>query len=289
MAEEHISTGTDGDSKPFFAIDAEDLAKATADAPPAPTPVMIGSFGGASPPSGEPQTGAWGTPAPQLTGNINAQQPQHVFNAPQPYQKQGIRWGQFFLGLTAPLVVLFVMSLIESTFLEWDYDEVWRLENRVVESTDGQTYEVQFEPLQGERVEAFWASFEDENETVEINCWHSYSDAQSDVLQYKNGGGETVIGVFYSSNNTAFFQLENVTADEFTLEAEYYNEEMDYQPPPGSGAFDFVCCLLPFAYIFGIVGAFATGRKALGFGMMSSSLVIILPFALFIIALSAVP
>ena len=289
MAEEDVRTDTDADSKPFFAIDAEDIAKASADTSPAPTPVMIGSFGGASPQSGEPQTGAWGTSAPQLTGNINAQQPQHVFNAPQPYQKQGIRWGQFFLGLTVPLAVLFVMALIESTFLEWDYDEAWRLENRVVESTDGQTYEVQFEPLQDERVEAFWASFEDQNDTVEINCWHSYSDNGSDVLQYKNGGRETAIGVFYSSNNTAFFQLENVTAEEFTLEVEYYTPVSEYQPPPGSAAYDFVCCLLPFAYIFGIVGAFATGRKALGFGMMSSSLVIILPFALFIIALSAVP
>ena len=95
--------------------------------------------------------------------------------------------------------------------------------------------------------------------------------------------------MFYSSNNTAFFQLENATTGELSVQADYYNEEMDFQAPPGDAAFDFVCCLLPFAYIFGIIGAFATGRKALGFGMMCSSLVVVLPFVFFIIALAALP
>ena len=286
MAEEDISTDTAVDSKPFFAIDAEDIAKAAAEAPSPPTPVMIGTFGESS--SSETAGSAWGAPTPQMTGNINAQQSQHVFNAPQPYQKNGIRWGQFFLGFFIPLGVVFIMFLVETTFLQWD-DDVWRSESRVVESTDGTTFEVQFETLEGERVEAFWTSFEYENDTVEINCWHSYSDGESDVFQYRNYDDGTVVGVFYSSNNTAFFQLESATVGELSVQADYYNEEMDFQAPPGDAAFDFVCCLLPFAYIFGIIGAFATGRKALGFGMMCSSLVVVLPFVFFIIALAALP
>ena len=54
----------------------------------------------------------------------------------------------------------------------------------------------------------------------------------------------------------------------------YYDDTYTDEDP-----LDYACCLFPFVYLGSILAAFVSGRKALGFGLISS----------FVVGLVAVP
>ena len=62
--------------------------------------------------------------------------------------------------------------------------------------------------------------------------------------------------------NTSF-TLENASVQELSITVRYWDEALE-EANAESMVCLRACCLLPFAYITGIIGSFATGRKALG-------------------------
>ena len=308
MAEEETPPSSD-DDKPFFAIDAEDVAEATAattatSASPAPsaaaTPqsMMLGTLGnptpapvpisGASPATsaagGEVKANPWGAPTSQLTGDTNTMTGQGMFAAPMPVPeaKAGFRWGQFFIGLVAPLVILFVAA-IATAALEPDYDDFWRYETVEVSGQNGTVFEHQASPSSGEFTQNIHAEFSDQGEYYRIYCYVDYyayiegTSEESPVIQLSQETySEAQIGSFFPSNQTLWFSLSDASADSLQIEIEYvketrYEDSMHFS--------DVVFCLLPLAIVAGTVAAFVRGNRALGFGLLTSiGLMIFLPF-----------
>ena len=309
MAEEETPPSSD-DDKPFFAIDAEDVAEATAAAATAttastapsaaatPQPMMLGTLGnpapapvpisGASPATsvaeGEVKANPWGAPTSQLTGDINTMTGQGMFAAPMPVPeaKAGFRWGQFFIGLVAPLVILLVAA-VATAALEPDYDDFWRYESVELSGQNGTVFEHQASPSSGEFTQNIYAEFSDEGEYYRISCYVDYyayiegTSEESLVIQLSpETYSEAQIGSFFPSNQTLWFSLSDASADSLQIEIEYVKETLYEDSMHFS---DVVFCLLPLAIIAGTVVAFVRGNRALGFGMLTSiGLMIFLPF-----------
>ena len=226
-----------------------------------------------------------------LTGDTATMGGQTMFAVPQAVEKTGFRWGQFILGFFIPVFVIFGLEVLDDVFFQQNaYEEPWRYETIVAESSDGQTFSVQFDPQNGERIQWFNAYFVDEGHEISIDHWVERYDEQPHIIWQFNGTTETTseIGEFFPSNNTAFFKLDNASAAELTLNLEYFNQAVDEANYAGNGVFEIVCFVLPVAYVGGIVASFVTGRKALGWGLLSSSLLIIVPLVFVIIALSTI-
>ena len=325
MAEGEKTPVSSTDDKPFFAIDAEDVAEATAaataaattTAPPAsapsqpPQPMMLGTLSGesgaseftpASGAEGEIKANPWGAPAPQLTGDINATNGQGMFVMPaaDPQQPERFRWGQFFAGLFLPFIVLFVFGVGFAAF-EPEYEDPWRYETVELNGQNGTTFQHQLTPTSDEFFRYMWTEFEHEGEWYSVS---SYVELYSYDEDYDQNSGEDIpvyqvaretyneveIGSYFVSNQTLWFSLSNISADRLTVEIEYVDEEI-YEDVGGLS--DGVFCLLPLAFVVGTIVAFVRGNRAFGFGMLTSlSLMVILPFLfvfLLFLALSGTP
>ena len=315
MAEEADTPSSSDDDKPFFAIDAEDVAEATAAAtatatatapssttPQPPQPMMLGTLSNpaatpapisdATPPmsaaEGEMKANPWGAPTPQLTGDINAMNGQGMFVMPvaDPQQPERFRWGQFFAGLFIPFIVLFVFG-VGAASLEPEYQDPWRYEIVELDGEDGSTFQHQVTPTSDEFFQSMWAQFEHEGEWYSVSCYaelYFYDEGYD-----QNSGGdipvyqvaretynEVEIGSYFVSNQTVWFSLSNISVDSLTVEIEYVDEDI-YNDPGGLS--DGVFCLLPLAFVVGTIVAFVRGNRAFGFGMLTSlSLMLILPF-----------
>lgn len=301
MAEDESAGVEPSEEKPFFAIDAEDVAAADATATPAPSqppqPVMLGSLGGGTNGSSPGDVGAgglqanpWGAPMQQLTGDPHAMARQTAYSVPQTVEKTGVRWGQFLLGFFIPVVIVVTLSFVDGLVnRNYEYGDPWRSEMLEVSSSDNQTYEFTLAPNGTERVQQFYIEAEHQGERFTIYM-DQYTIDEDSIWQVNQSSDETSrIGTYYHQNATAYFELDGVQAGTLEVVVEYYDDGGEYDEPPAQAAIDFVCCLLPFAYLASIIAAFATGRKALGVGLMSASLLIILPLLFLIIALSAMP
>ena len=316
MAEEVDTPSSSDEDKPFFAIDAEDVAEAAAattavtatttapssTAPQPPQPVMLGTLSNpattptpiseASPPmsaaGGEMKANPWGAPTPQLTGDINAMNGQGMFVMPaaDPQQPERFRWGQFFAGLFIPFIVLFVFGVGFAAF-ESEYEDPWRYETVELEAQDGTTFQHQLTPTSDEFFQYMWTEFEHEGEWYSVTCYvelYSYDEgsdqASGDDLPVYQSDRETYneveIGSYFVSNQTLWFSLSNISADSLTVEIEYVDEDI-YNDTTGLS--DGVFCFLPLAFVVGTIVAFVRGNRAFGFGMLTSlSLMVILPF-----------
>ena len=216
MAEEADTPSSSDEDKPFFAIDAEDVAEATAAAtapatviasssttPQPPQPMMLGTLSNpattptpisdASPQmsaaEGEMKANPWGAPTPQLTGDINAMNGQGMFVMPaaDPQQPERFRWGQFFAGLFIPFIVLVVFG-VGVAALEPDYQDPWRYETVELEGEDGTTFQHQLSPTPDEFFQSMWAQFEHEGEWYSVSCYtelYSYDEGYD-----QNSGGD---------------------------------------------------------------------------------------------------
>ncbi|MEC9211503.1 MAG: hypothetical protein VYD44_01335, partial [Candidatus Thermoplasmatota archaeon] len=236
------------------------------------------------------QSNPWGAPMQQLTGDPHTMARQTAFSVPQPVEKTGVRWGQFLLGFFIPVVIVVTLSFVDGLVnRNYEYGDPWRTEMLEVSSSDNQTYEFTLAPNGTERVQHFYIEAEHQGErfTIYMDQWTIDEDS---IWQMNQSSDETSrIGTYHHQNATAYFQLAGVQAGTLEVVVEYYDDGGEYDEPPAQAAIDFVCCLLPFAYLASIIAAFATGRKALGAGLMSASLLIILPLLFLIIALSAMP
>ena len=312
MAEEVDTPSSSNEDKPFFAIDAEDVAEATAAAtvatatttapssatPQPPQPMMLGTLSNpatasapisdTTPPmsaaEGEMKANPWGAPTPQLTGDINAMNGQGMFVMPaaDPQQPERFRWGQFFAGLFIPFIVLFVFG-VGAASLEPDYQDPWRDETVELEGEDGTTFQYQVTPTSDEFFESMWTEFEHEGEWYRISCYTDYyyndGNAGGEFPVYQMAQetyNEVEIGSYSPSNQTVWFSLSNISVDSLTVEIEYVDEDI-YNDTTGLS--DGVFCLLPLAFVVGTIVAFVRGNRAFGFGMLTSlSLMVILPF-----------
>ena len=295
-----------GEDKPFFAIDAEDAAEAAAAAtiaapssaakPQPPQSIMLGTLNNqntatesifVSGSEGEVKANHLGTPTSQLTGDINAMAGQGMFAAPMPFSepKKKFRWGQFFIGLIAPPLILFVVS-VGTAVLEPDYDDFWRYETVELSGQDGTVFEHQVSPASDEFMQYVFTEFSDQGDHYVIRCDADYyangagTSEEVPVIQFSQEGNYVAeIGSFSPSNQTLWFSLWNASTDSLLVEIEYVNEEF-YEG--GMGFSEGLFCLLPLAFIAGTVVAFVRGNRGLGFGMLTSlGLMVVLPFLLF--------
>ena len=314
MAEEADTPSSSDEDKPFFAIDAEDVAEATAAAtatatatapslttPQPPQPMMLGTLSNpATAPApisdasaqmstaeGEMKANPWGAPTPQLTGDINAMNGQGMFVMPaaDPQQPERFRWGQFFAGLFLPFIVLFLFG-VGTASLEPDYQDPWRYESVELVGQDGTTFQHQLTPTSDEFFQYMWTEFEHEGDWYSVSCYvelYFYDEGNDqnsgrDLPVYQTAQenyDEVEIGSYFVSNQTLWFSLSNISVDSLTVEIEYVNEDI-YNDTGGLS--DGVFCLLPLTFVIGTIVAFVRGNRAFGFGMLTSlSLMVILP------------
>ena len=302
MAEEETPSSSN-DDKPFFAIDAEDVAEAAAAAtsaapssaatPQPPQSIVLGTLNNpnstaestfVSGSEGEVKANPLGAATPQLTGDINAMTGQGMFAAPMlvPEAKKKFRWGQFFIGLVAPPLILFVVS-VGTGVLEPEYDDFWRYETVELSGQDGTVFEHQVAPASDEFMQHIFTEFGDQGNNYIIQCDTDYyangagTNEEFPVFQSSQEGNYAAeIGSFFPSNQTLWFSLWNASTDSLLVEIEYVNEEY-YEDDMGFS--DGVFCLLPLAFIAGTVAAFVRGNRGLGFGMLTSlGLMVLIPF-----------
>ena len=132
MAEDDAPTPIAGDEKPFFAIDAEDLAGAQSSDPR--------RHGTTSSTDDDRRFGRYGwtrhrywAPTSQLTGDITAFSGQQMFAIRPNEKKKGFEWGQFLLGLFVPFVVFAIFGGYRWVYQggESNYEDPWRYETIV--------------------------------------------------------------------------------------------------------------------------------------------------------------
>lgn len=293
MAEDDAPTPVAGDEKPFFAIDAEDLAEAqssdSAATPSPPQPMMIGALGDTGVQSA---TGgqAWGVPTSQLTGDITAFSGQQMFATPPIEKKKGFEWGQFLLGLFVPFVVFGIFAVLVGV-VESNYEDPWRYEAIRAESDDGVSYTVQVTPRPIERLEYAWSEFEHDGYSYSINFGVYWESTTSTIYQVNQSGDwrEEAIGTYFSENQTMVFELDNASAEFLMIELEFFNNEIANSQ---NNPFEMGFCLLPIGWLAATIAAFVKGKRSLGWGLLTSAFVgvFLLPllfFLLLVLALGA--
>lgn len=315
MAEAEDSPASSTDDKPFFAIDAEDVAEATAAAtatttasssatPQPPQPMMLGTLNNPSTPSSpDPPSGAssdmsanpWGAPTPQLTGAINQVQGQGMFAVPAPIEEKGFRWGQFFIGVGAPFFVFIVIGLIGAA-LEPSWDDAYRFEEPILSSEDGSYFQHQLELSDNEYVTYFNAYFEDDGDSIYLNSgWadDDEDDGRAFTIYQDSPDRYVAIGQYYPSNQTLSFTLSETSTDRLECVVEYTDVDFEEQQERATGFIDAMLCFAPLAFIIGTIAAFVKGNRALGYGLITSLFVgfVVLPvlfIGLLIVAFSSV-
>lgn len=263
-ATDDASTGED---KPFFAIDEASLTEATAPVitpQAAPEPQVI--FGQPMNPISAPSTA-------QLTGVGPVQQPQFMLTHAPLKPTKTVRWLDYFIGVVVPLLIIALMFIGEETVFAWESPFLDK--ELTVESEDGTTYSIQFPQYEDETLLSFTSEFTSEEHSIVLRCLIEGNGAEVAVEQRNRSSGvDANIGTYYIANSTAFFQLDQANADELVVEMMYYDDTYTDEDP-----LDYACCLFPFVYLGSILAAFVSGRKALGFGLISS----------FVVGLVAVP
>jgi len=314
MAEEGDSPDAETDNKPFFAIDAEDVAEAAAATSiPAtiastssttvqpPQPMVMGTLSDSSATSqsasatgaeGEMKANPWGAPTPQLTGDINTMGGQGMFTIPTtlPQEQERFNWGQYGIGFVIPIIAVFLLGVGGEVLSGSAYDEdPWRYEEISMQSGDNQTFEIQFAMNEDEVLEGFYSYFETEDgHAIRISYWYDnyVSTPDTTVYQYNDTSAkETAIGTYYDSNSTAYFQLSDATADELWLSVDFYNPELDEYD--SFDAFNTFLCFMPFIYLASVIAAFVKGNKALAYGLLTPFFLqigLIIAFILMLIA-----
>lgn len=279
MAEGDDGEASPSNEKPFFAIDED---KSTGASSPPPTSLFMGSLDPSvsTPPS---------SPPTQLTGDVSVLSGAQTFTLPHVAPKQGMQWGQYFLGLFIPYGIVIVMIFILG-FSESDWDDNWRYETISVTSEDNSTFEFSLEPREDEYIDGiyYYGDTLDASIDISINAWGEVT-SRTDVYQYNySSGEETVIGYYDPTNRTVFFQLDNVTTEWMNFEISYVDQDW-YNGEDGNllaEVIEGMFCTLPFIYVGAIIASFVKGKKSLGYGLLTAlPLSIVLGPALFFILL----
>lgn len=285
MAEGDEGRTSPPNEKPFFAIDDE--ASTGASSPP-PTSLFMGSLDTSVSTASSP-------PPAQLTGDVSVLSGGHAFTLPEVAQKQGMQWGQFFLGMGLPFVVIIVMMFILG-FAESrdDYTDYWRYETINAMSEDNSTFEFSIEPEEDEYPDGVYQPMQelaDQSLTIRIEAYGGQM-SRTDVYQYNYSNGDSkTIGYYEPSNGTVFFQLDGASAESLMFEINYIDQDYYHGGDNNlvveivEGAF----CMLPFIYVGAIITSFVKGRKSLGYGLITAFPLafVVLPALFFILLVIA--
>lgn len=268
MAEGDEVKSDPSEGRPFFEID-EEASNPSASTPP--TPLFMGSLGT----SNSIPVEHTATPT-QLTGDVSVLSGSQTFSLPQIPEKQGMQWGQYFLGLFLPfgivIVMIVILGLVES---QTDYDKYWRYEVTEVTSEDNSTFEFSIEPREDEFLDRVYNLGNDAYEqdfSVFIDAYPEQT-SKTDVYQYDYSNNERIdIGYYDPSNRTVFFQLDNFSAESMAFEIEYIDRDHYYYGDQNQPVeiIETIFCMLPFIYIVGIIASFMKGKKSLGYGLLTA-------------------
>ncbi|MCH1537099.1 MAG: hypothetical protein L7S48_01645 [Candidatus Poseidonia sp.] len=284
MAEGGDEEANPSNEKPFFAIDED---KSTGSSSPPPTSLFMGSLDASvSTPSSPPPS--------QLTGDVSVLSGAQTFTVPHVDPKQGMQWGQYFLGLFLPfgivIAMIFILGVVES---QTDYDNYWRYEIIDVTSEDNSTFEFSIEPREDEfldRVYNYGDDAYDQEFYVSIEAYPELT-SKTDVYQYDDSNGRINIGYFDPSNGTVFFQLDNYSAESMAFEIEYIDQDYYYTGYDGQASeiIETIFCMLPFIYIVAIIASFVKGKKSLAYGLLTAlpASIVIGPALFFILLIIA--
>lgn len=243
--------------------------------PPAPQPII--------PPA--PQSII--PPAPQSITLSGATADVSMFAFPgtqPPAQPTGFRWGQYFVGITIPVVFLVIFSIFADLSNDrsdpYSY-QIYELE----EDSDG--YFSEELTLETATTEISWCYTY--STVLEISCESfSQDESSASVIDYTDGYPGVQIGEFTGSNSTLWFKPLNNSESSITMEVSFYDPSIDTNGP--DIAFGLLGCSGMLAYLVGIVVAFVKGKKALAYGLLTPLLIFILLmsvlFALLIFAFS---
>ena len=295
-------TSAPSTGKPFFDIE-QDSSESASQQPPLSGMVM-GQVAAQPPPQAASHFGAAQSSlgAPQLSGQVNTfAHGGQQFAELQP-QKAGFRWPQFLLGMVVPWIVI-IGSTFLTVFLEDDYNDEWdqfyRNETYSV-TADSDGWFVQSVSIsEGEQLDRVsGCCFDDSATTAEIySTWGGYYETRDPdpviVEVYENQSSnqyeENVIGNYTRANQTIWFKLSQLEAEEISIDVSIYDlegSEKSYNANQNFG--EMLFCLLPFAYIIGLVTAFVKGNNALGIGLLCAipAALVFFPF-LFVLLLLA--
>ena len=256
--------------KPFFVNGPEEV-EAAKNRPMGPQGTSSIEAVGVANRVSTPTANAWGGALPHMTGAVFDQPGQHVLALPVGQRQKTVRWFEFIIGMVLPAVVMVALVVIEQEFFA--YQSPYSSEVITVQSDDGRTFDLQFPETSDAAVSSFSTSLVDGNHDIVLRCIINETVPQdADITQRTRGpgGGDAVVGTYFASNNSAFFQLDGATAE--TLDIDVTSFDSDYD---GTDAFDGVCCAMPFVYFGSVVVAFVRGRRALGAGLIAA-----IPFGL---------
>ncbi len=267
MAEGDEVKSDPSEGRPFFEI-GEEASNPPASTPP--TPLFMGSLGT----SNSIPVEHTATPT-QLTGDVSVLSGSQTFSLPQIPEKQGMQWGQYFLGLFIPfgivIVMIVILGLVES---QTDYDNYLRYENIEVTSEDNSTFEFSIEPTEDEFLDGVYNydGTYDQDFYVYVVVYPEET-SKTDVYQYGYSNSEQIeIGYYDPSNGTVFFQLDNLSAESMAFEIGYIDRDHYYYGDQNQPVeiIETIFCMLPFVYIVGIIASFMKGKKSLGYGLLTA-------------------
>lgn len=285
-------------AKVFFDIEPE-----ISETPPPPVPqggIVVGNLGDAP-------------PSHKLTGDVNTFTQGGMFTAQLPAQPQKYRWGQYFIGLLAPMGVIFLLGgllvLAESRAdAYWeDYDnDVFREEYiTLTPDEDGWFSGAIDESTTGDMIDFFSAEAGNETHTniIERTYDGDYQGQCNGELCYfsleefvfnSTSDNSTVysdVGAAYESNNTYWFKFTEAQPTTVEVVITYYNWVEDENAEAPMVFIEFIeglMCLAPLAFIGVTIAAFAKGNKELGYGLISSipATLVLAPILIFFIVIA---
>ena len=292
---EEIGAPDEPKAKPFFAIEEEPK-----EVQPQQTPLSGMVMGQVSTQTTSEQPAQFGATqsspgGPQLSGQVNTfTHGGQQFTQLQP-QKVGFRWPQFLLGVIVPWIVIFGVSFL-SAILQDDYNDEWdnfyRYESYSIVPDDDGWFVQSVSINDGERIE-YGSGCCLENNTTTANVWINWGFGYTGmyegpviVEEYQNESSsryeEQVIGEYTEANQTLWFKSSQFSAEQITIEVTIYEldaAEEYWQSNQDIGEMAF--CILPFAYVIGLIAAFARGNNALGIGLLCAIPASVIFFPLF--------
>jgi hypothetical protein len=301
---EEIGAPDEPKAKPFFAIEEEPK-----EVQPQQPPLSGAVMGQVSPQSTPVSATQFVAPqsslgTPQLSGQVNTfTHGGQQFTQLQP-QKVGFRWPQFLLGIVIPWIVIFGASFL-SAILQDDYDEWYDFSRSesysIVPDDDG--WFVQSVSINDGESFAYGGGCCLENNTTSARVWINSGVGYTGeveglviVEEYQNETSsryeEQVIGEYTGANQTLWFKSSQFSAEQISLDVNFYDydaeEEYWQNVDQNQDIGEMVFCFLPFAYVVGLVVAFARGNSALGIGLLCAipASILFLPL-LFVLALLA--
>lgn len=204
----------------------------------------------------------------------------------------GFRWGQYFLGVAIPIVVV-VLFAVSAEIITSSDDPYFYIDNISMEKDNDGYFSHEF--IQAtESWRPTWCDTQTDSPYISCSVdWSGSKDIMT-VYEYESPGygyDERVkIGEYSYENNTIWFKPVNYTDSSLTMDIEFYDESI---APYNGGSEDIlfgVACFGFIAYIGAIIASFVKKKKALAYGLLTPLMVYIaligLLIALFIFAFS---